>query len=83
MNEKWNVLTYRDYDFTDKTGVQRKGRTLHCYRNSSGDRWPGIEYAKFTCAFGTEAYNVIPTPGKAYTVVFNRFGKVESLIAVS
>lgn len=33
MNEKWNVLTYRDYDFTDDSGRQVKGRTLHCYNN--------------------------------------------------
>lgn len=80
MNEKWNVLTYRDYDFTDDNGRQQKGRTLHCYRQSGANGWPGVEYAKFSCKFGTEAYNVIPVPGKQYEIVFDRYGKVAILI---
>lgn len=83
MNEKWNVLTYRDYDFTDEHGRQVKGRTLHCYRDHKGDGWPGIEYSKMSCSFGSDAYNVQVIPGKAYEVVFNRFGKVANLIPVN
>ena len=83
MNEEWIVLTYRDYDFTDENGRQQKGRTLHCYRPSKENGWPGVEYGKFSCKFGTDAYNEIPKPGKAYSVVFNRFGKVANLIPVS
>ena len=82
MYEKWNVLTYRDYDFTDENGRNQKGRSLHCYRNNRDGGWPGIEYAKFSCKFGTDAYNVVPVPGKVYELVFNRFGKVASLIPV-
>lgn len=80
MDEKWNVLTYRDYDFTDENGRQQKGRTLHCYRPSRENGWPGVEYGKFSCKFGSDAYNVVPSPGKPYVVVFNRFGKVANLI---
>ena len=82
MNEKWNVLTYRDYDFTDQNGKQVKGRTLHCYRNNNGDGWPGVEYAKFSVKFGSEAYNVIPTPGYQFEMIFDRFGKIASMVPV-
>ena len=47
MNEVWNVLTYRDYDFTDESGRQVKGRTLHCYRPNSGN----VGMASFFCRF--------------------------------
>lgn len=83
MNEKWNVLTYRDYDFTDDNGRQQKGRTLHCYRESRNNGWPGVEYAKLSCKFGADAYNVVPVPGKQYEIVFDRFGKVATLIPVA
>lgn len=79
MNEEWNVLTYRDYDFTDQSGRQVKGRTLHCYRKNSGDGWPGVEYAKFSVKFGSDAYNTTPIPGKVYALTFDRFGKIASL----
>lgn len=80
MFEKWNVLTYRDYDFTDQqSGRQVKGRTLHCYRKNNGDGWPGVEYAKFGVAFGSDAYNVVPVVGAAYEVVFDRRGKIANL----
>ena len=54
MNEVWNILTYRDYDFTDESGRQVKGRTLHCYRKNSENGWPGVEYAKFSVRFGSD-----------------------------
>lgn len=82
MNEKWKVLTYREYDFVDEKGRQQKGRTLHCYRKNNDNRWPGVEYSKLNCKFGTDAYNVVPVPGKEYEVVFNRFGKVANLVPV-
>lgn len=81
MNEKWNVLTYRDYNFEDN-GRQVRGRTLHCYRPNNGDGWPGVEYAKFSVPFGSEAYNVNPAPGAQYEMVFNRFGKIAQMIPV-
>ena len=55
MNEKWKVLTYRDYNFEDN-GRTVKGRTLHCYRKSSDSSWPGVEYGKFSVPFGSDAY---------------------------
>ena len=79
MNEVWNVLTYRDYDFTDESGRQVKGRTLHCYRPNNGNGWPGVEYAKFSVRFGSAAYNVTPTPGGKFEVAFDRFGKIAAL----
>ena len=84
MNEKWNVLTYRDYDFIDDNGRQVKGRTLHCYRKNvdSQSGWPGVEYAKFSVRFGSDAYNVIPVLGKLYELVFDRFGKIGALVPV-
>lgn len=82
MNEVWNVLTYREYDFFDDKNVHQKGRSLHCYRKSDNPNWPGVEYAKFSAKFGTDAYNVIPVPGQQYEIVFNRFGKVAQLIPV-
>lgn len=81
MNEKWNVLTYRDYDFTDN-GRQVKGRTLHCYRKNGSDGWPGVEYGKFSVPFGSDAFNTAVKPGAEYELVFNRFGKVSALIPV-
>ena len=81
MNEVWNVLTYRDYNFDDN-GRQVKGRTLHCYRSNDQSGWPGVEYAKFSVPFGSEAYNVSLTPGSKFEFVFNRFGKVAALIPV-
>jgi len=83
MNEVWNVLTYRDYDFTDENGRQVKGRTLHCYRKNSENGWPGIEYAKFSVRFGSDAYNTQVSPKGSYEFVFDRFGKVAKLIPVS
>ena len=80
MYERWNVLTYRDYDFTDEHGRQVKGRTLHCYRPNKENGWPGVEYGKFSIRFGSEAYNSLPVPGKQYDLVFDRFGKVSALI---
>lgn len=80
MNEVWNVLTYRDYDFKEESGRQVKGRTLHCYRKSNGNGWPGVEYAKFSVPFGTDAYNTTPVPGKPYELIFNRFGKIAALL---
>lgn len=84
MNEKWNVLTYRDYDFTDDSGRQVKGRTLHCYRKNTdpGAGWPGVEYAKFSIRFGSAAYNVVPELGKPYELIFDRFGKIGAMTRV-
>lgn len=81
MNEVWNVLTYRDYNFEDN-GRQVKGRTLHCYRQNSENGWPGVEYAKFSVPFGSEAYNIAPVPGKQYELRFNRFGKIAAMTQV-
>ena len=83
MNEKWNVLTYRDYDFKEESGRQVKGRTLHCYRKNSENGWPGVEYAKFSVPFGSDAYNFTPSPGAQYELIFNRFGKVAALTPVT
>lgn len=83
MNEKWNVLTYRDYDFKEESGRQVKGRTLHCYRKNSENGWPGVEYAKFSVPFGSDAYNLTPSPGAQYELIFNRFGKVAALTPVT
>lgn len=82
MNEKWKVLTYRDYDFTDDNGVRQKGRTLHLYRKSNESGWPGIEYCKVACKFGTAAFDTVPALGKEYEIIFNRFGKVADLVLV-
>lgn len=79
MYETWTVLTYRDYDFKEESGRQVKGRTLHCYRPSKENGWPGVEYAKFSIPFGSDAFGVVPAIGKAYNVIFNRFGKIASL----
>ena len=81
MNEVWNVLTYRDYDFMDG-GRQVKGRTLHCYRENRNDGWAGIEYAKLTVPFGTEAYAEIPKVNGKYELSFDRRGKVGYMRAV-
>lgn len=79
MNEVWNVLTYRDYDFEDESGRQVKGRTLHCYRENRENGWPGVEYAKFSVRFGSNAYNTPVRPGGKFELVFDRFGKVAQL----
>lgn len=79
MNEKWNVLTYRDYDFTDDSGRQVKGRTLHCYRENNENGWPGVEYAKFGVKAGSAAYDIVPEIGQAYEIGFDRFGKVANM----
>lgn len=81
MNERWNVLTYRDYDFKDGDR-QIKGRTLHCYRKNSNDGWPGVEYGKFSVPFGSDAYNTAVKPGGEYEIGFNRFGKVSVIVPV-
>lgn len=81
MNEKWYVLTYRDYDFEDK-GRTVRGRTLHCYRNTGDSSWAGIEYAKFSVPYGSDAYNTQVSPGKEYEVTFNRYGKITQLVLV-
>ena len=83
MNEVWNILTYRDYDFTDENGRQVKGRTLHCYRKNSENGWPGVEYAKFSVRFGSDAYNTQVSPKAAFEFVFDRFGKVAQLKPVA
>lgn len=83
MNEIWNVLTYRDYDFTDQNGRQVKGRTLYCYRKNNDNGWPGVEYAKFSVKFGSDAYNVAITPGAKFEVAFDRFGKIAQFIPVT
>ena len=75
MNEVWNVLTYRDYDFDDN-GRKVKGRTLHCFRKTQDQSWPGVEYAKLSVPFGSDAYNTAIRPGSLYELGFNRFGKV-------
>lgn len=79
MNEKWRVLTYRDYDFEDN-GRQVTGRTLHCYRPSSNPAWHGVEYAKLQVPADSEAFQAELTPGKEYILGFNRFGKVVEII---
>lgn len=79
MFEVWNVLTYRDYDFQDN-GRTVKGRTLHCYRNNKSDGWPGIEYAKISVPFGSDAYNTVPVPGSAYEMHFDRRGKLVQMV---
>lgn len=77
--EVWNILTYRDYDFTDdKTGRQIKGRSVHCYRKNN-DGWPGVEYAKFGINSSSPAYAVVPVLGGSYELMFDRFGKVSSM----
>ena len=78
MFEVWNVLTYRDYDFQDN-GRTVKGRTLHCYRKNNSDGWPGVEYAKISVPFGSEAYNVSPVLGAPYEMHFDRRGKLVSM----
>ena len=82
MNEKWKVLTYRDFNF-EENGRQIRGRTLHCYRKNSENGWPGVEYGKFSVPFGTDAYNVTLSPGVEYEFIFNRFGKVAALNPVN
>ena len=79
MNEKWCVLTYRDYDFEDN-GRRVAGRTLHCYRPTQDSSWHGVEYAKLSCPADSEAYNADLIPGEEYVLVFNRFGKVVEII---
>lgn len=79
--EIWNVLTYRDYDFTDQSGRQVKGRTLHCYRDNT-DGWPGVEYAKFAIGSNSPAFMKFPKLGAAYQITFDRYGKVVSLAEV-
>jgi len=79
MNEKWRVLTYRDYDFTDN-GRQVTGRTLHCYRPTSSPGWPGVEYAKLSVPVDSDAYAAELTPGAEYILGFNRFGKVVTIV---
>lgn len=82
MNERWKVLTYRDYDFTDQNNRQVKGRTLHCFRKTTDPSWPGVEYAKFSVKFGSDAYNVSINPGAEYELAFDRFGKIAQLVSV-
>ena len=81
MNEKWHVLTYRNYDFVDaNTGERKIGRSLHCYRSCKERGWPGVEYAKFTCPEDSDAYSAEIHLGKVYEIGFNRFGKAISII---
>lgn len=80
MNEKWRVLTYRDYDFEDN-GRQVTGRTLHCYRPSSKPEWHGVEYAKLQVPADCEAFCAELKPGAEYVLGFNRFGKVVQITA--
>lgn len=80
--EIWNVLTYRDYDFTDdKSGRQIKGRSLHCYRDNT-DGWPGVEYAKFSIPGNSPAYMKFPELGAAYEIKFDRYGKIVAMTKV-
>lgn len=79
MFEVWNVLTYRDYDFEDGGRIV-KGRTLHCYRTNKADGWPGVEYAKLSVPFGSEAFSVIPVIGKNYEMYFDRRGKIARMV---
>lgn len=79
--EIWNVLTYRDYDFTDQSGRQVKGRSLHCYRDNN-DGWPGVEYAKFSISSNSPAFIRAPKLGSAYQITFDRYGKVVSMSEV-
>lgn len=79
MNEKWRILTYRDYDFEDN-GRKVTGRTLHCYRASSKPEWHGVEYAKMQVPFDSEAFNAEIKPGGEYILGFNRFGKVVDIV---
>ena len=81
MYEEWTVLTYRDYDFEDN-GRTVKGRTLHAYRPSNENGWPGVEYAKLSVPCGSQAYNMTPELGKNYQLVFDRRGKVVQMTAV-
>ncbi len=82
MPEKWFVLTYRDYDFTDG-GRQVRGRTLHCYRESHDNGWPGVEYGKLSVPCTSVAFTQIPKCNAAYEIYFDRFGKVADMKAVS
>lgn len=81
MNEKWRVLTYRDYDFEDN-GRQVIGRTLHCYRPSSNPEWHGVEYAKMKVPVDSDAYKAQLICGEEYILGFNRYGKVVEIIPV-
>ncbi len=84
MFEVWNVLTYRDYDFTDeKSGRQIKGRTLHCTRPTQDPEWPGVEYAKISVASSSPAFLKAPELGASYEIAFDRRGKVVSMKKVS
>ena len=79
MYEEWNVLTYRDYNFEDN-GRQVRGRTLHCYRENRENGWPGIEYAKMSVPFGSDAYAVIPKCTTRYKFSFDRRGKIVDMV---
>lgn len=80
MNEVWNVLTYRDYDFED--GNRRiRGRTLHCFRESKDPEWHGYEYAKLSVSSDSPVYGFIPEAMTAYEFSFDRRGRVVSMVA--
>ena len=82
MNEVWNVLTYRDYDFQDNNGRNVRGRIMHCYRPTQDPDWHGCEYAKMSVPYDSEAYRMAPVTGAAYQLSFDRRGKVVSMTAV-
>ena len=83
MNEVWNVLTFRDYDFKDeRTGRNVKGRVLHCYRETKEEEWPGIEYGKMSVPVDSQAYDMDPELGASYELTFNRHGKVVQMTLV-
>ena len=81
--EEWNVLTYRDYDFSDEKGRTIKGRTLHCTRPNTGDGWPGVEYTKLSISAGTLAYEIKPELNRKYRFQFDRRGKVTEMQLVN
>ena len=79
-NNTWTVVTYRDYDFTDKDGRAVKGRNLFCVRETSEPSWAGLEFAKFGISCNVPAYDFIPVCGDSYELAFNRYGRVVDLV---
>lgn len=75
--EKWNVLGWKSVDFTDPQGRHVKGYSLFLERLPVSPDVIGMEVQKLFISSEYVAYE--PVEGQTIGLIFNRYGKVQSI----
>lgn len=79
--DKLSVFGMQHVDFSDKSGRQVQGISLHCMCSAPNQYWKGLGYTKLWFPLNSDLYQQVaslPVPCELQ-VDFNRFGKPSSL----